>query len=586
MRKHIKKNTAPPSDAASGPINQNGSIKIPDSGFVICILVIAFALRAIHLFTINGSAPFTILSLDDSYYDAWALQISKGDILGKEVFYGLPLYPYFLGFVYFIFGHSILIARLAQALFDSITCALLYTLGKNVFNRTTGVIASFILIFYSMSFYLSGFLTSSSLSTFLNLALLSILLSVYKKPSVIKWVWVGLLAGLTSLGNASVLLFVPCIIVWAFMAFKDSARIKVALRMSAMVVALLSVISITAVRNYVVGRDFVPVTYHSGITFYAGNNPDSIGAFYLPQNLRGDVLKTKAISRAIAEKTLGRALKPSEVSKFWFDKAFDFIRSSPVSYAKLIVKKIYFFWWVREIPEEVPLSAVKKYSPILRLPLFGFALISPLSIVGLALSYRRKRPDIQLLYFFVGSALLSTALYFVNSRYRIISEPILILFASALLVWYYQKVRAHKYLYAGLALIASVVLFFILDINLAGYRKEVEYNKLGISYASQGRAAQAEEAFKKAIAINPANPLSHYNLGTFYLSQKKYAEAIAKFKEAIRLNPEYTDAHNNIGTVYNIIGQRKLAIDHFEKSLKANPYQENIRRAYEDLKNK
>jgi tetratricopeptide (TPR) repeat protein len=584
MGKRTRLNVGRVADVPANPPPRDVIQKIPDFVIVLCIFTAAFAMRAAYFLQIQNSPPFAVLSLDDSYYDAWALQISRGDLLGKEVFYGLPLYPYLLGLVYSVFGHSIFIARLAHALFDSISCILLYAIGKRVFGRATAILASCILAFYSMSFYISGFLSSGSLSMLLNLVIVLVLLSLYRNPNLAKWLAVGFLMGITSLANASVLLFVPCVIAWAFTALKDRGRRAIVTGASAMVIAIASVMSITAVRNWVVGRDFVPVTAHSGITFYAGNNPESIGAFNLPQQLRGDVLKTKVLSKTIAEKALGRTLKPSEVSKFWFDKAFDFIRRSPPAYAALIVKKIYFFWWVREIPEEVPLSVVKNYSSIARLPLFSFALISPLSIVGLTLAYRKERRDTHLLYLFVGASLVSTALYFVNSRYRIITEPVLILFASFTIVRSYQKMREGRYPYVASVLIASILLFLFFNINVASYREDVVYGKLGVSYALQGFTAQAEEAFKKAISFRPTNPIAHYNLGTFYMSQKRYDEAIGQFKEALRLDPGYSDAHNNIATAYIIVGRKDLALRHFEQSLQANPYQENIRKAVEDLK--
>ncbi len=584
MGKGARRSAVRAATVSEGPLQRAAIQKIPDFVIVLCIFAVAFTMRAIYFRQIHNSPPFAILSLDDSYYDTWALQISKGDLLGKEVFYGLPLYPYLLGLIYSIFGHSIFIARLAHALFDSISCVLLFALGKRIFDRATAILASCILASYGMSFYISGFLSSGSLSMLLNLSLLLALLSLYRNPTLTRWLAAGVLIGIISLANASVLLFAPCVIAWACVAFKDRGGIRRAVGAVAMVAAIASVISITAVRNFIVGKDFVPVTAHSGITFYAGNNPESIGAFNLPQQLRGDVLKTKVASRTIAEKALGRTLKPSEVSKFWFDRAFDFIRRSPLAYAALIVKKIYFFWWVREIPEEVPLSVVKNYSSILRLPLFSFAVVSPLSIIGLVLAYRKERKDLHLLYLFVGASLVSTALYFVNSRYRIITEPVLILFASFTIVRSYQKIREGRYPYAASVLIASILLFLFFNINVASYRQDVVYGKLGVSYASQGLTAQAEEAFKKAIAFRSSNPISHYNLGTFYMSQKRYKEAIERFKEALRLDPGYADAHNNIGTIYLILGRKDLALRHFEQSLQTNPYQENIRKAVEDTR--
>ncbi len=257
-----------------------------------------------------------------------------------------------------------------------------------------------------------------------------------------------------------------------------------------------------------------------------------------------------------------------------------------VSFGPLKTTKIYLFWWVREIPEGIPLSALRECSSVLRWPLFGYALISPLAILGLALSYQRKKGDLLILYFFLSSFLLSGMIYFVNERYRMAAMPVLLLFASFAIFVCYEKFTKKKYLYSFSIIIGAILLFLILNINFAAAREDVVYNQLGVSYAKEGKTVEAEKYFKKALDINPSHPMAHYNLGTLYLHQKRYNEAIKELEEAIRLNPDYADAHNNLGTIYNISGQREKAIYHFESSLKINAYQENIKRALEDLRRK
>ena len=61
--------------------------------------------------------------LDQQRFDQFAIQISKGDILGGRGVYGQsPLYPYFLALIYQLFGHSYLIVRIFQMLMGAGTC--------------------------------------------------------------------------------------------------------------------------------------------------------------------------------------------------------------------------------------------------------------------------------------------------------------------------------------------------------------------------------------------------------------------------------------------------------------------------------
>ena len=51
------------------------------------------------------AAPFFGLTMGDAQsYHSWGLEILAGDWAGSEIFYQAPLYPYFLGAVYALFG--------------------------------------------------------------------------------------------------------------------------------------------------------------------------------------------------------------------------------------------------------------------------------------------------------------------------------------------------------------------------------------------------------------------------------------------------------------------------------------------------
>lgn len=415
--------------------------KIPDYIIAPAIFITALALRIVCLQQMNNS-PFNPLYLDGEYYNSWAINIAGGDVLGKEAFYGLPLYPYLLGFVYSVFGQNIFIAQVSNAIMDAASCILLYFIGKRIFNPRIALAAAFIFVFFNMSFYFNAFPDSTALSVLLYLSSLSLLLFAFARPAFFKWCLTGLLMGVASLANAAIIVFVPFIIILAFFKFaRNASKGKVLAWMASMILAISLSISAVTVRNYMVARDFVPVTYHADITFYSGNNPLSIGSFNLPESLGRGIRNTKEASRNAAEKALARRLKPSEISGYWFRQGLAFIKEDPARYLRLLFNKAYLFWWTRPIPEGLPLKIVRDYSAVLRLPLFGYALISPLAILGLMLSYRKDNSRILILYSFVFAAFLSAIIYFVNQRYRMIVMPALILFASSALLYIYNAIR-------------------------------------------------------------------------------------------------------------------------------------------------
>src|SRR3990172_12480303 len=89
------------------------------------IFLLALALRLIHVWQIRRAPFFDLLIGDARAYDLWAQQIAQGDWIGRGVFYQAPLYAYFLGFVYTLAGHDLLVVRVSQAILGSLACSLL-----------------------------------------------------------------------------------------------------------------------------------------------------------------------------------------------------------------------------------------------------------------------------------------------------------------------------------------------------------------------------------------------------------------------------------------------------------------------------
>lgn len=63
------------------------------------------------------------------------------------------------------------------------------------------------------------------------------------------------------------------------------------------------------------------------------------------------------------------------------------------------------------------------------------------------------------------------------------------------------------------------------------------WNQLGILYRRQGRFAEAESAYLKALAADPDYALAHYNLGVFYdLYQQQPANAVEHYERYVALS--------------------------------------------------
>src|SRR5438128_1820264 len=131
----------------------------------------ALMVRLLYLSQYANSPFFWVPALDSLYHDlrAQAIAAGRGD---PHAFFRAPLYYYFLGGIYWIFGHSFWAARLAQAVLGAANCVLLYQLGQRLFRPMVGLIAAGAMTLYGPLVYFDGELLSPVLELFLDLCFL------------------------------------------------------------------------------------------------------------------------------------------------------------------------------------------------------------------------------------------------------------------------------------------------------------------------------------------------------------------------------------------------------------------------------
>jgi type IV pilus assembly protein PilF len=100
------------------------------------------------------------------------------------------------------------------------------------------------------------------------------------------------------------------------------------------------------------------------------------------------------------------------------------------------------------------------------------------------------------------------------------------------------------------------------------------HNALGLLYAySLARPQEAEEHFRKAIALDKDFSEARNNLGAFYVARGRFAEAIPQFEQALA-NPLYRDrvvAETNLGWALYKTGQPEKGIRRIEAALVVAP---------------
>ncbi len=535
------------------------------------VLLLAFALRLAFFLQLNRSPVAEMVIEDSQTYHDWAAAIAAGDWVGDRVFTALPLYPYLLGVIYSVFGVSIPAARLVQVLIGTVNCGLIYLLGRRLFNPAVGIGAAFLTAVYGwLIVYDSAILSPVAIVFFTALLLLILLKLREREAGWPGWLGAGVWAGLTATVSGHSLIFLLLAAGWIYLPGRRWRRAAVFLAGAA------AVIGLVAYRNWKVGDDWVPLTAHGGINFFIGNNPHARGVFEPPPILRSGGATLQHDAETIARRTLGRELKPSEVSSFWFKQGFDFIRAHPGRFLQLLGRKFTIFFDQLEIADVIHPSFFIRWTPILKIPFPVFGWIAPLALLGLILAARRWR-RLLLLYLFIAGYVVSTVFYFVNSRYRLPLVPFLMIFAASAVFWGVERIRAREWKTGLPALAGLVLITYWVNPQLLGeprFRLNLGagHNHLGTYFSRQGDLDRAREEFAEALRLEPQRPEAHYNLANILFRQNELEAAEGGYREAVRRNPYYESAHLALALVAERRGESESAIRKYREVIRNLPF--------------
>lgn len=538
--------------------------------FVLVVVALALAIRLLYHVEMRGNVLAEHLQLDEKFHDQWAASIAAGDWVGKGVFFRAPLYPYMLAVVYTLFPHGVEAMRILQHLVGAAAVVLMYVLGRLLFGSRAGLIAAILGALYAVLVYFEGRLLFDFSATVLALLWLTLALRASNHPTVFTFAALGFLFGLICTMRPT---FLPVSVpLFGVLLLTEVREKRLRARVGAgLVGSFLLPIALVTARNALVGGEAVVIAAQGGINFYIGNNPHSDGMTSSVPEAGGAAWENRHVE-FIAQRDLGRAVSPSDVSHYWYKKAFAFIADRPLAFLLLTVKKIYLFWSRIEIKNNLSFYSFEHASTVLSLLPVGFWLVGPLGIAGMVLAWRRV-PRSRLLTVFVVSYMLVTVAFFVCDRFRLPVVPLMCVFSGFTLhslveMW---RTRDRRGLVrSGLLIVVAAV---FVNTNFARLRPDVDSGAeevRALAALQSGRLAEAAELFGRIAALDPENAGARVNQGIALWGMGRLDEAAAAFRSGIGADPY--PALLNLAHLFFNLHQIDSASVYAGRAIAARPY--------------
>ena len=174
---------------------------------ILVIFVLALAARLIYLRQVSAMPTFNVPLIDSKQYDILARNLVYQGVMDRPFFWQGFFYPIYLSAVYLLTEGSLLWARIFQIVLGSTVCVLVFQLGREIFDKRTGILAGVICAFYGPLIFFEAELLATGWASFLSVVIMLLLLKANRKGKVGIYLTIGICGGLSAITRANFLPF-------------------------------------------------------------------------------------------------------------------------------------------------------------------------------------------------------------------------------------------------------------------------------------------------------------------------------------------------------------------------------------------
>ena len=580
--------------------------RFPAVVWLLLIAALALLLRLANVYQ-TSTLPTVISPLGDSRgYLQWAEQIVGGQWYGTEPFYQAPAYPYFLAVLKSLFGDSVNAIRVCQSLLGSVSVLLIGLATQRMFGARCGVAAALALALYPPAIFYDGLVQKAALASFLLCALLYLIsLANLGRRQMIAAAACGACLGLLCLTRENALIWLPILVLWFLLSTDKTTtepgavvrpqvnwRTMMPNRRSiqkalAFVAGLVVVFLPVVVRNGLLGGVWSPTTFQAGSNFYIGNNANATGIYQPLISGRETPLYERSDAIQLAEQLAGRELTASEVSQFWFDKAFAEIGQDPANWMRLLASKSLMVVNDFEVPDVDSYQLFSQFSLVLMMlsPIWNFGWLFALALIGILVT--RTRWHSLWWYYLLTLAMLAAIVgFFLLGRYRQPLAVLLIPMAAIGVVTLIDAIKENRWrpLVAAALIMTAGILIGMLPVYDRQAMHASAWMNAGIAAGRLQDYPQSIRYFESALQMNADLPEAHFNLGRALQLSGRPDLALQSYRKSLQLNPDLIDAYVPLAEVLEQMGQFADAVVVYEEALNVNPLDSRAKAALSRLK--
>lgn len=261
-------------------------IQPEEKRYLLILLVLGLAIRVIYVFTVDLIPPdASYADMDAVEFDhlGWSLAQGHGftNRYGDPTADRFPGFPFFLAFIYFIFGHKHIAVLLAQAVLGTLPPLLLYLTAKELVSLKASRIAGLICAVYPIFIWYTGWIMSETLFFALLSLLIYLTISLKKHLTWGRLAWVGVVIGILSLVRGVGLPFMGLIPLYVYIIYKGKFGQKLARAALVGVVAAAMLVPWTIRNRLAFDRWMLPSSEAGAVMWMALNRVDLTKYFIL-----------------------------------------------------------------------------------------------------------------------------------------------------------------------------------------------------------------------------------------------------------------------------------------------------------------